>query len=218
MAWLPADKDEVFSKVVEGLESLYSMLSISLNEAFTLRRETALGHARKQVEIAAELFARLAGQLGSALTTLEEHSKHFGTLPNAVPLDPQYFRGEIAQRFAKRSSLLGRVLLSSRSRYFHKLEVLTEMVAALQTEFRRISEEVVEGSSVQPGTDWGELEVLHYDVNTCLRETTILCKSFLCALPNGEVKTFRRRLEACQLLPRPERIPPLLRPRRATLL
>jgi hypothetical protein len=218
IAWLPADKDELFSNVVEELEAVYSMLSISLNEALSFLRETSLDHARKQVEVCAHLFARLSGHLGSILITLEEHSRHFGTLPNAAPLNQQYFRGETAQRLAKRASLLGKVLLSSRSRYFHKLHVLSQAVAALEEEFRKVASEVSDGASVRPGAHWGELEVLHYDLNTCLRETIVLSKSFLCALPNSEVKTFRRKLETCRLLPRPEKLLAPLRPRRATLL
>lgn len=35
-----------------------------------------------------------------------------------------------------------------------------------------------------------ELEVVGYDLNTCIGETTILLKSFLCALPPEELKVF----------------------------
>lgn len=218
LAWLPADKDEVFGELAGRLEALYSMLSISLNEAFTLRRETALVHARRQVDISADLYDRLSDYIAALLRAIEEHSRHFGTLPNAVPLNPGFFRGEIAQRYAKRNALLGRVLLSSRSRYFHKLRLLLEAVLALQAEFRRISSEVAEGVSVQPGSHWGDLEVLHYDLNTCLRESVVLCKSFLCALPNSEVKVFRGRLKACQLVPTLEKASASLGDRRAALL
>jgi hypothetical protein len=217
-AWLPADKDELFGRVVDELEALYSMLSIALNEALTLRRESALGHAREQVGVSAVLFDRLSGCLAVMLGTLENHSRHFGTVPNAVPLNAQNFRGETAQRYAKKNALLGKVLFSMRSRYFHKLRLLTETVGSLQTEYREAAEEISDGSSVQPGAHWGELDNLHYDMNTCLRETMILCKSFLCALPNGEVKGFRRKLEACSFLSVREKAVSPLRPRRAAQL
>jgi hypothetical protein len=194
------------------------MLSISLNEALTLRRESALGHAREQVAVSAELFDRLTGCLAVLLGTLEDHSKHFGTIPNVVPLNPQYYRGETAQRYAKKNALLGKVLLSLRSKYFHKLRLLTVTVAALQEEYREVSLEIAAGSSAEPGAQWGELDNLHYDMNTCLREAMILCKSFLCALPNSEVKAFRRKLEACNLLTTEGKSSQPVRPRRAALL
>jgi hypothetical protein len=208
----------VFGRVVGELEALYSMLSISLNEALTLRRESALEHACNQVGVTAELYDRLSGSLVVMLGTLENYSRHFGTLPNVVPLNYQFFRGETAQRYAKRNALLGRVLLSMRSRYFHKLRLLTQTVSSLQEEFLQVSMEIAEGSSDQPGSHWGELDNLHYDMNTCLRETMILCKSFLCALPNSEVKAFRRTLEACNLLTAEGKTSSPLRPRRAALL
>jgi hypothetical protein len=218
IAWLPADKDELFGSVVGNLEALYSMLSISLNEAFTLRRDSSLVHARRQVGISANLFARLAMCLSALLERIEEHSSHFGTQPNTVPLNPGFFRGETAQRLAKRSALLARVLFSSRSRYFHKLRMLGETVSLLEPEFSKIANEIAEGSSIQPGTHWGVLEVLHYDLNTCLRESTVLCKSFLCALPNRELKVFRMKLKACRLLPAHESAAPALGDRRAAPL
>jgi hypothetical protein len=218
IAWLPADKDELFGRIVEELEALYSMLSISLNEALTLRRESALVHAREQVGISAVLFDRLSGCLAVMLGTLENHSRHFGTVPNAVPLNPQYFRGETAQRYAKKNALLGKVLLSMRSRYFHKLRLLSETVGSIQVEYRDAAGEISDGVSSQPGAHWGELDNLHYDMNTCLRETMILCKSFLCALPNGEVKGFRRKLEACSFLAPHANAALPLRPRRAAQL
>jgi hypothetical protein len=201
VAWLPPDKEDVFRLVVEDLESLYSMLSISLNEAFTLRRESTLEHARTQVGVTADLLDRLAVRLTGVLQTLHDHSRHFGTLPNITPLNPGFFRGETGQRYARRSVLLGKVLFPTRSRYFHKLRLLVEAVGSIQTEYREISDEVAGGCSVQPGFHWGELEVLHYDLNTCLREGMVMLKSFLCALPNGELKAFRRKLEGASLVP-----------------
>lgn len=197
-AWIPADKEELFAAEVNELEAGYSILSISLNEAFTLRRETALGHARKQLAVAVELLGRLCARIERLLTTVEQHSKHFGTVPNAAPLNPHFFRGVTAQRYSKRNALLGKVLFSSRSRYFHKLRLLVEVCASIQTEFSQTGDELVDGASTQPGNDWGELEVLHYDLNTCLREGMIMFKSFLCALPNGELRVFRQMLESAK--------------------
>jgi hypothetical protein len=43
------------------------------------------------------------------------------------------------------------------------------------------------------------MERLHYDVNTCLRETQVMLKSFLRALPSQQLDSFEERLRA----PRP---------------
>ena len=45
-----------------------------------------------------------------------------------------------------------------------------------------------------PDRIWRALEVLGYDLNTCMGETTVVLKSFFCALPGEELKSFRRTL------------------------
>jgi hypothetical protein len=59
---------------------------------------------------------------------------------------------------------------------------------------------------------WRELEVLAYDLNTCMGESTVILKSFFCALPHDELETFRNKLVAmvpALLSVNPGRIPPL---------
>ena len=45
-----------------------------------------------------------------------------------------------------------------------------------------------------PDRAWRELEVLGYDLNTCMGETTVVLKSFFCALPVEELEAFRQKL------------------------
>ncbi len=194
LAWMPAEKDRIFDASVADLEASYSMLSVTLDEAFALSAQGALRQARDQAAVSATLFDRLAAQLAAAQRAMAEHARHFGTLPNVAPLKPAFFRGETAQHFARKSSLLSKILFPSRSRFFHKLSVLSEIAEELAREFREAAEELTEGRSVQPGARWEALDVLHYDVNTCLRETIVMLKSFLCALPNEEVARFRQKL------------------------
>jgi hypothetical protein len=194
VSWLPAEKDGLFGTTVEQLESLYSMLSISLNEALSLRAGDTLRHARDQAGISADLFDRLADQLLAILRTLEEHGRHFGTVPNITPPTPAFFRGEIAQRTARKSALLCKVLFPARSKFFHKLRALGEIVEDLKGEFRETAEEIAEGASARPSADWEALDVLHYDLNTCLLETIVVLKSFICALANDQVQPLRQRL------------------------
>lgn len=205
-AWLPAEKDRLFDVTVGELETSYAMLSITLDEAFGLRSKGYLMCAREQTRVCGELFQRLATPLLTVLRALEEHGRNFGTLPGVAPLNPQFFRGETAQRMAWRNNLFSKVLLSMRSRFFHKLHDLAETIEELVGEFHQASEEIAAGSSVQPVAHWQALDILHYDLNTCLRETTVLLKSFLCALPNEQVQPFAYKLRAVSLLP-PPRVP-----------
>lgn len=200
-AWLPAEKDRLFEATVNELEIFYSMLSVTLDEAFDQRGKGLLAHAQVEAGVSGELFDRLAARLVAALRALEDHARHFGTLPNVAPLNPDFFRGETAQRMARKSSLLQRVLFSTRSKFFHKLRAIAETVEDLQGEFRQVAEEIADGASLHPSAGWEALDVLHYDLNTCLRETIVVLKSFLCALPNEEVQPFGQKLQAYGKLP-----------------
>ena len=202
LAWLPAEKNRLFDGTVNQLEVSYWMLSVTLNEALTLRGQDQLAHAQVQAGVSADLFDRLAAGLLAALGALEDHGRHFGTLPNVAALHPEFFRGETAQYIARKSSLLQRVLFASRSKFFHKLRALADIVEELQQQFRDVAEEIADWVAARPGASWETLDVLHYDLNTCLREVTVMLKSFLCALPNEEVPHFQKKLQACgRLLP-----------------
>ncbi len=204
LARLPDHKRRLFDSIVAELESAYAMLSVALNEALALRSSGALIPAREQAAVTADLFDRLAARTLAALAALENHGRHFGTLPAVSSLNPNFFRGETARRSAAWNNLLHRVLLSSRARFFHKLRSLSDMVEELAQAFREACEEIAEGTCVHPRSRWEEIDCLHYDVNTCLRETMVMLKSFLRVLPAEELEAFGRKLEA-QILPGPRR-------------
>ncbi|PYU15507.1 MAG: hypothetical protein DMG29_06660 [Acidobacteria bacterium] len=86
------------------------------------------------------------------------------------------------------------MLFSARSSLFHKLRSLADTVEDLQGEFREAAEEIADGASTQPGARWQALDILHYDLNTCLREAMVMLKSFLCALPSEEMQLFQQKL------------------------
>jgi hypothetical protein len=92
------------------------------------------------------------------------------------------------------NSLLAKVVFRERTRFFHKLYSLDEIVEDLQKEARAILEGISEGASQFPDRAWQVLEVLGYDLNTCMGETTILLKSFFCVLPPEELGAFQERL------------------------
>ncbi len=201
VAWLPEEKDRLFDTTLNELEIAYGILSVTLNDAFNLCRQGKLAPAREQARMFAELFDRVAGRLRGILRALYEHSRQFGTFPNTAPLRPRFFRSERAQQVARSNNLLAVVRFRARTRFFRKLGALEEIVAGLQREARATAREIAEGMAVSWRKQWTHLEVLDYDLNTSLRETTIVLKSFFCVLPIEELPLFRQKVVS--LTPKP---------------
>ena len=195
-AWLPENKNRLFLAFSGDFETSYTMLSVSLNEAISLRLEGRLAQSRQASMVLGELSSRLTRPLADMLRVLGSHARHFGTVPNFAPLDPTNFRGSRCQRAARMSSLLSYVLLTQRSQYLHKVDELQGMVENLEKDFCAAATEVAEGTSVQPAELWLELDLLHYDLNTCLRESIVVLKSFLLVLPDEELAGFEQAARA----------------------
>jgi len=194
IAWLPEEKDRLFDATRSELEICYAILSVSLNDAFNLCRQGKLAPARDQARMFAELFDRLAGRLRGILRSLHEHSRQFGTFPNTAPLRPRFFRSERAQQVARANNVMSLVRFRARTRFFRKLGALEEIVAGLQREARGTAREIAEGVALSWRKQWTRLEVLDYDLNTSLRETTVVLKSFFCVLPTEELTAFWQRI------------------------
>jgi len=190
-AWLPEAKALVFNKQVHELESNYVMLSVSLDEAIELRQLGQPSKSLQAVGITSGLCGLLTHTLAGLLRALSEHAKHYGTIPNAAPLDAANFQGQKGQRSARMSNLLNHVLLSQRLQFLHKVSTLMEMVEDLGKDFRQAADELAEGLSVNPKEMWDEVDTDHYDLNTCLREAIVVFKSFLIALPENQLGTFQ---------------------------
>jgi hypothetical protein len=195
-AWLPQEKNHVFDATRTELECSNLILCVTLDEAlsFCERGENSL--AGEQATVFADLFDRLAIRLSMVIRTIQEHGSHFGIVPNVTALVPSNFRGSTAQRISVTSSLLAKVLFAARSRFFHKLRALEEIVEDLQAEVHEIAGELSGGASAFPGRAWRELEVRAYDLSTCMGEATVVLKSFFCVLPGEELETFREKLLA----------------------
>ena len=191
-AWLPEEMDQLFGATRSELECSNVILSVALDEALALCEQEQFTIAKERVTVFVELFDRLAIRLRLVIRTIEDHGSHFGTLPNVTPLASENFRGTTAQRISFMDSLLAKVVFRGRTRFFHKLHALKEIIEELQKETRVIVEDVSDG--VFPDRAWGELEVLGYDLNTCMGETTVVLKSFFCALPPEELEVFRQKL------------------------
>ena len=193
-AWLPDEMDQLFGATRYELESSNGILSVALDEALALCEGEQITIAKEMVATFAELFDRLAVRLRVVIHMIEDHASHFGTLPNISPLTSENFRGATAQRISFMDSLLAKVVFRGRTRFFHKLNALKEIIEELQKEKRIVADGVAEGAQGFPDQAWGELEVLGYDLNTCTGETTVVLKSFFCALPAEELESFRQKL------------------------
>jgi hypothetical protein len=193
-AWLPREMDQLFDATRTELESYNTILSITLDEALGNCEQGEYLLAGEHAAVFADLFDRLSVYLCLIIRTIEDHGAHFGTLPNVTPLSPANFRGSTAQRISRMSSLLAKVVFRARTRFFHKLHSLGEIIEELQAEARAITGKVCGGGPFDLDICWQELEVLGYDLNTCVGETTVVLKSFFCVLPGDELETFRRKL------------------------
>jgi len=193
-AWIPNEMDELFDATRSDLEASNYILSISLDEALSLCRRGEFETAKQRAIVIAGLFDRLADRVRHVIQTIKDHGSHFGIVPNVQPLSASNFRGAAAQRVSVMDSLLAKVLFRERTRFFHKLSALAEIIEDVQNEVRAILAEISEGAYEFPDRAWQLLEVLGYDLNTCMGESTILLKSFFCALPPEELETFRQKL------------------------
>jgi hypothetical protein len=194
VAVLPREKSQVFENIVRGWECSYAMMSVSLDEALALRARGELVCAQQQISITSVLLLRLTGILMSACTVLADRGKHVSNVPIVRPLTTGFFRGDTAQSAASWNSLLHNVLLGDRSRFFHKLRIISNTVENLGREFEETADDIALGTSVEPGASWKQLDSLHYDLNTCLRESEVILKSFLHSLPGDQLSSFDREI------------------------
>ena len=217
---LSTEKSRTYMNTLRGLETSYAMFSVNLDEAIGLRRNGRLVKAQQALTVTPALCKRLADSLGNLLRAMLSHAKHFRVSPNLSPLDPENFHQAKSRRAASFNGLCSRIFLSQRSQFLHKISTLLELVENLNDVFNNATAELNDPASFRPEHDWDLLDASHYDVNTCLRETIVLLKCFLLALPDEQLLDFNAVLMGA---PRPTAAPWLapkrhLAHRRMTLL
>jgi hypothetical protein len=195
-AALPREKSQLYQVVVRRWECSYAMMSVALDEALSLRATGELVCARQQVTIAAGLLGRLAPSLISLCDTLAARGQLVAKFPVVEPMNTDFFRGNTGQSAASWNGILHHLLFGARSRFFHKLRILSHTLTQLENEFEEAASEISKGLSVQPGDCWQRLDTLHYDFNTCLRESEVVLKSFLRMLPEEQLPALARELNA----------------------
>ena len=194
LAPLPAGSHRLYGAALDDLEASYIVQSLTLNEVFNSWAAGRVMNAREYATVFAELLDRLAERLQGVLWAMEEHGRHYGTLPNVEPLAAENFRGVTPQRIARTDTLLANVLFHGRTRFFHKLHSLIDALDGIQKESGAAAEALAQNGMATLERECRALEVLDYDLNTCLRETIIVLKSFFCVLPGEEVGPFREKL------------------------
>ncbi|HKW88347.1 MAG TPA: hypothetical protein VJN21_06295 [Candidatus Acidoferrales bacterium] len=182
------EKRLLYEEMARRWEGAYTMLSVSLNESLSFRAQGALSHAHENLRVSAELVGRFAEPLLTACQVLESKGRNLATSPSVAPLSPANFRTHVARQTAGWDSILHRVLFGSHSRFAHKLQALQYSISTLAEEYSVAAEELGSGLQTRPDECWLELDSLHYDLNTCLRETLVLLKSFLRAAPDSAIE------------------------------
>ena len=185
------------------------MFSINLDEAIGLRRSGYLNKAYLALSITPALCKRLSENVQLLLRAMLSYAKHTRIAPSIGPLNPDNFRHSRSRRAAGFNGLCSRLVLSQRSQFLHKTSTLLDLVDDLEKAFSAAASDLRDSTSLQPEREWNLLDASHYDINTCLRESIILLKCFLLALPPEQVPEFTAALQkrpafsgSCVLLPK----------------
>jgi hypothetical protein len=202
--WLPDAKCQTFNVYAEECEACYMMLSVSLDEAIGLRDSGSLAKSFQVISVIPALCGRLASLLQGMLRSLEEHTKRYRVRPSVAPLNPADFQGPRGKRSALKNCLLNWILRSQPAQFLSKISTLRKMVTSLGNDFRNAAKELAShGAAVEPAPLWATLDAGHFDLNTCLRESMVLLKCFLRALPDDQLVRFQEtvRTQTTQLKP-----------------
>ena len=217
---LPPEKSTTYLHNVRKLETCYAMFSVSLDEAIGLRRRGRLSEAQQVLTVTPALCGRLSRPLVTLLRAMLSHARHFRTSPKLSPLDPDNFQQPRSRRAASFNDICSRIFLSQRSQFLHKISTLLELVEDLEKAYSTASAQVSDLDCFLPEREWDLLDATHYDMNTCLRESIVVFKCFLQALPEEQLVEFndaviRQSQDTSSRMPVPKRH---LAHRRMTLL
>lgn len=192
---LPREKNQVFDCAVRRWECWYAMMSVALDDAFTLRACGKLICARQQVGVSTDLLQHLSKTLVAFCEVVAKRGRRIDKVPIVEPMRAEFFRSEIGQSAASWNNVLHHVLFVGRFRFLHKLRLLGSTIEEIERQFAATADDVSRAISTHPSDSWKALDCLHYDFNTCLRETEIVLKSFLRALPAEQLEVFAAELE-----------------------
>ncbi len=201
---LPGERQQLFRDVVMSLEATYTMMSVALNEAMVLRANGQLVQAREQAGVCGDLGERLARKVGILIGGMRKHGEKMTALPVVLPLTVSNFRHSEARLAAGLQWMLHQLMLNMRLRFFYKLRVLQAAVGGLARQFKATARDIAENQSVKPSAAWQDLDSLHYDLNTCLREAIVTMKCFLRGMPEDLFTVFQQELRGIPNTPAEE--------------
>lgn len=190
---LPRDKNQIYEAIVRRWESSFVMVSVSLDDALSMRARGQLVCAREQVSVCAGLLNRLSVSLVGFCESLASRGRYIREIPLVEPLNTEFFRGTTAQSAATWNGILHCVIFGDRPRFLQKLRILSSTVKRLEGEFNKATGIIAESAAA--ADCWAALDHLHYDFNTCLREAEVVFKAFLRALPNEQLAAFAGEIE-----------------------
>jgi hypothetical protein len=191
---LPANKLAAFDRALQLWTPPFNILSVTLDEAISLRSNGCLDLARQHAAVTVQVIAPLTLTLTTTLARIYDQARHMPDLPVVDSLNPSFFRGPTAQDAASWNQLFLHILFGSRARFFLKVRTLSEMLEKIAQEFCTSADEIAAGACTWPERSWSALECLHYDFNTCLRESEVLLKCFLGTLPASQLLQFEQTL------------------------
>jgi hypothetical protein len=193
--WISETKQRMFNVFAEECETFYTMLSVSLDEAISLRDSGALPQAFLALSVIPALSDHLIGLLQGMLRSLKEHARRYHIAPCVTPLHFSTFQGRREKRSAVKSFLVNKVLLTQRARFLSKVRTLQKMVATVGNKFNNAAEELAShGAAAETAPLWTTLDRGHFDLNTCLRESIVLLRSFLRSMPDDQLPRFQETI------------------------
>jgi hypothetical protein len=193
-ARLPERKAKFFGSHIRQLEAAYGIFSVSLNEALELRQVGQIAGACQAIALIPSLLFNVTDQLHTTLQALLGHAKKYRTVPNVAPLDEENFMARRSQRVAQRNSLLAVVVFTKRAAFFYKVSSLEEVIGKLAVDIGIATNAIVSHSSMTPDGEWSVIDSAHFDLNTCLRETIVVLKSFLVAMPDEQLEALEAEM------------------------
>jgi len=202
IGWLPECKQDTFDRHARELEARYHMLSVTLDDAICLHNQGSEFQALQDISLVSALCGRLTLYLECMLGSLEARVKDDALIPNVAPLDPANFLRRHDKYLARKCCLLSRILLTQRSGFLFKSNVLGEMVCYLGNDFCALAATLLAGAARTACPKlWSGLDAGHFDLNTCLRETLIMLRCFLRVLPESQVLGFQNDIAARMAAP-----------------
>jgi hypothetical protein len=190
-------KLRVFLSNVEELESLYWMLSVSLDETIALRKRGDYERAFQVISITPTLSARFARQLKWLLGVLQEHVSQHDLTPSVMPLHIASLHWNRGQFSALKGSLLKQLHFPQQFQFLTKCRALEALVEHLSHDFCQAASALKETNSWNATERiWAAMDDKQYDLNTCLREAIVMLKCVLRVMPEEQLGIFENAVSA----------------------